>query len=101
MVEKQAAYDSDMDKAVKAMDRCVSIMTWNMQPIQIRQQILLKFNQAKMAEDRVRALLKADPGNSQLRDLLVQALEAQGKKKEAQDFLMGGGSTPPLPGSGG
>jgi hypothetical protein len=99
LAEKQLTFVSDMDKAVKSMDRCVDLMTWNMQPIQIRQQILLKFDQAKMAEDRVRALLKADPNNSQLRDLLVQTLEAQGKRKEAQQFLQGG--VPMLPGAGG
>jgi predicted Zn-dependent protease len=98
LAEKQLTFASDMGKAVKSMDRCVDLMTWNMQPIQIRQQILLKFDQAKMAEDRVRALLKADPNNSQLRDLLVQTLEAQGKRKEAQQFLQGG--VPMLPGAG-
>jgi hypothetical protein len=99
MVEKRRQSTADFDKAVNAMDRCVDLMTWNMQPIQIRQQILLKYSKGKMAEDRIRALLKTNPDNSQLRDLLVQALEAQGKRKEAQEFLQGG--VPMLPGSKG
>jgi hypothetical protein len=99
MAEKQLTFNTDLDKAVNAMDRCVDLMTWNMQPVQVRQQILLKFDRAKMAEERIRKLLKADPNNSQLRDLLAQSLEAQGKRKEAQDFLQGG--VPMLPGNGG
>ena len=60
------------------------------QPIMLRQQILIKFNQPKMAEERLRRLMELNPQEPQLRDLLAQALEAQGKRAEAQNLFLGG-----------
>jgi hypothetical protein len=88
--EKRAAFNADFDRVVRNLDRCVSIMSWNMQPVHFRHQFLLKFNQPKMAEERARKLLTADPSNSQLRDFLAQALDAQGKRKEAMELLQKG-----------
>ncbi len=87
LAEKIAAFNADFDRVVKNLDRCVSLMPWNMQPVSFRHQFLLKFNQPKMAEERVRRLMLADPGNSRLRELLAQALEVQGKRAEAREFL--------------
>jgi predicted Zn-dependent protease len=88
--EKRAAFSAGFDRIVKNLDRCISLMSWNMQPVQFRHQFLLKYNQPKMAEVRARMLLAADPKNSQLRNLLAQALDAQGKRKEAQELLQKG-----------
>jgi predicted Zn-dependent protease len=63
-----------------------------MQPIMLRQQILMKFHQPKMAEDRLRPLLGVSPKEMQIRDLLGQALEAQGKRAEAESLFQS--STP-------
>jgi hypothetical protein len=87
---KMSAFNADFDRVIRNLDRCVSLMSWNMQPIQYRHQFLMKFNQPKMAEERVRRLLTADPSNTQLRDLLAQALDAQGKRKEALEVLQRG-----------
>jgi tetratricopeptide (TPR) repeat protein len=87
---KMSAFNADFDRVIRNLDRCVSLMSWNMQPIQYRHQFLMKFNQPKMAEERVRRLLTVDPANTQLRDLLAQALDAQGKRKEALEVLQRG-----------
>jgi predicted Zn-dependent protease len=65
-------------------------MPWNMQPVALRQQILMKLDKAAMAEERARKLIAQFPDNAQLRSMLVQALEAQGKRKEAQEILQKG-----------
>ena len=90
--EKQLAFKQDFDRAIKELDRCVSLMPWSMQPIMLRQQILMKFHQPKMAEDRLRPLLGVSPKEMQIRDLLGQALEAQGKRAEAESLFQS--STP-------
>jgi hypothetical protein len=90
LAAKLAAFNADFKRVVKNCDRCVSLMSWNMQAIHFRHQFLLKFNQPKMAEERVRRLLAADPSNTQLRNLLAQSLDAQGKRKEALELLQNG-----------
>ncbi|MCU0608568.1 MAG: DUF2723 domain-containing protein [Chitinispirillaceae bacterium] len=98
LAAKKTEFDGMFDNCVRQLDRCVSLMPWNNQPIMLRQQILLRFEKAAMAEERARALLAKDPGSTRLRDLLAQALEAQGKRKEVQELLQG---MPALPGLGG
>ena len=87
--EKQLTFKKEFDLAIRELDRCVSIMPWNMQPIMLRQQILMKFHQPKMAEDRLRPLLDVNPKEMQIRDYLGQALEAQGKRAEAESLFQG------------
>jgi len=87
---KRVQFNTDFNKAVANLDKCVGLMPWNMQPILLRQQILMKFEKPAMAEERARKLIALYPDNQQLRSMLVQALEAQGKRKEAQEFLQKG-----------
>jgi hypothetical protein len=89
LVTLRAQFNADLNQAVKGLDKCISLMPWNMQPIMLRQQMLMKFEKAAMAEERARKLVAADPNNFQLRDMLAQTLEAQGKRKEAQELLQG------------
>jgi hypothetical protein len=84
--EKRLAFKTYFDEAIRELDRCVSLMPWSMQPIMLRQQILLKFHQPKMAEERLRPLLGVNPKEMQIRELLGQALEAQGKRAEAESL---------------
>ena len=88
--QKLTAFSTDFDRVVKKLDRCVSLMSWNMQPIHYRHEFLLKFKEPKMAEERVRKLMLAYPANSQLLTLLAQALDAQGKRREARELLQKG-----------
>jgi hypothetical protein len=90
LTEKYAQFTSYFDRVVSNLDRCIGLMPWNMQPVLMRQQILIKFDKAAMAEERARKLIAMYPDNAQLRSMLVQALEAQGKQKEAQEFLQKG-----------
>ena len=80
--QKRARFDADFGRVVQKLDRCVSLMPWNMQPVRYRHDFLMGFKEAKMAEERVRSLLLADPSDAQLRRLLAQALDAQGKRTE-------------------
>ncbi|MBN1129116.1 MAG: DUF2723 domain-containing protein [Chitinispirillaceae bacterium] len=82
--------------AVDKLDRCITFISWNNQPIVLRHQIIMKFGEPSMAEERLRKLIATDPSNSQLREMLAQALQAQGKEKELQD-IMQQGSPQPLP----
>jgi hypothetical protein len=88
--EKLTAFNADFDRVTRNLDRCVSLMTWNMQAIQFRHQFLMRFDRPKMAEDRARKLMIADPTNPQLREFAAQALDAQGKRKEAMELLQRG-----------
>ena len=90
LAAKRAQFTADFDRAIAALDKCVGLVPWNMQPVSLRQQILIKFNKPAMAEQRARKLVALYPDNAQLRSMLVQALEAQGKRKEAEEFLQKG-----------
>jgi predicted Zn-dependent protease len=90
LAEKRARFSADFDHVVGKLDRCVSLMPWNMQPIHYRHEFLMKFREPKMAEERARKLLLIDPADAQLRRLLAQALDAQGKRKEALELLRKG-----------
>jgi hypothetical protein len=87
---KRALFSADFDRVVGKLDRCVSLMPWNMQPVHYRHEFLMKFKAPKMAEERVRKLLVIDPADEQLRKFLAQALDAQGKRKEALELLRKG-----------
>jgi predicted Zn-dependent protease len=89
--EKQLTFKNYFDEAIRELDRCVALMPWSMQPIELRQQILLKFHQPKMAEERLRALMGKNPKGMQIRELLGQALEAEGKRAEAESLFEGYG----------
>jgi hypothetical protein len=90
LAQKRIRFAADFDRVLQKLDRCVSLMPWNMQPIHYRHEFLLKFSQPKMAEARARKLLSLDPADTQLRRLLAQALDAQGKRKEAMELLRRG-----------
>jgi len=85
--EKKAAFSKEFNQAVHELDRCVAIMPWSMQPILLRHQILMRFHQPKLAEERLRPLMGLNPREAQIRDLLGQALEAQGKRAEAESLF--------------
>jgi tetratricopeptide (TPR) repeat protein len=87
---KHVQFNSDFNRAISGLDRIIGFMPWNMQPVALRQQILMKLDKAAMAEERARKLIAQFPDNAQLRSMLVQALEAQGKRKEAQEILQKG-----------
>jgi DNA-binding SARP family transcriptional activator len=42
-----------------------------------------------MSEERLKNLIAADPTNNQLREMLAQALQAQGKQNDLQKLLEG------------
>lgn len=84
---KQLEFKNKFDLAIRELDRCIAIMPWTMQPIMLRQQILMKFHEPKMAEDRLRQLLGKNPREMQIRELLGQALEAQGKRAQAESLF--------------
>jgi predicted Zn-dependent protease len=58
--------------------------------VHYRHELLMKFGRAAMAEERVRSLLAESPGDLQLRKMLAQALDAQGKRAEALEMLKQG-----------
>jgi hypothetical protein len=90
LAQKRALFAADFGRVVEKLDRCVSLMPWNMQPIHFRHEFLMKFSQPKMAEERARKLLAGAPADVQLRRFLAQALDAQGKRAEAMELLQKG-----------
>jgi hypothetical protein len=90
---RQAAIKTIFDKTLQELDKCISCISWNMQPIILRHQLIMKFGKPAMAEERLNKLIAADPDNAQLRDMLAQALQAQGKQKDLQKLFEGS----PLP----
>jgi hypothetical protein len=90
---KQATLKKDFDQVLAKLDKCIACISWNMQPIILRHQLIMNYGQPSMAEERLKPLYAADPSNTQLRDMLAQALEKQGKRKEL-DNLMEGSSLP-------
>jgi predicted Zn-dependent protease len=97
LAEKRVEFGAAFDRALEKLDRCVSLLPWSMQPVLLRHQILMRFDQPKMAEERARKLLLLYPENNELRQMIAQALDAQGKRREAQEMMQ----SVPLPGTGG
>ncbi|MBN2036014.1 MAG: DUF2723 domain-containing protein [Chitinispirillaceae bacterium] len=85
--ELRAQQKDYYDKTLDKLDKCISLITWNMQPIMLRHRIIMKYGTPALAEEKLLPLYAADPSNTQLRDLLAQALEAQGKKEELQKLM--------------
>jgi hypothetical protein len=86
---KKAAINALFDRTLEKLDKCITSISWNMQPIILRHQIIMKFGEPSMAEERLKKLITADPDNAQLREMLAQALQAQGKKNDLQKLFDG------------
>jgi hypothetical protein len=86
---KQATIKKDFDQVLAKLDKCIACISWNMQPIILRHQLIMNYGQPSMAEERLKPLYAADPSNTQLRDMLAQALEKQGKRKELDNLMEG------------
>ena len=84
---KKAAIKAIFNTTLEKLDRCIASISWNMQPIILRHQIIMKFGEPSMAEERLKKLIAADPANAQLRDMLAQALQAQGKQNDLQKLF--------------
>jgi len=84
---KKKEYQEQLDFVVNKMDQCVAIMPWDWRPRMLRHEFLINHNRAKEAEQRAREALKIDSDNMEYVKMLAQALEYEGKKQEAMEFL--------------
>jgi tetratricopeptide (TPR) repeat protein len=84
---KQRDYERTLDIVVEKMDQCVALMPWDWRPRMLRQEFLINHGRPQEAERRVREALIIDPDNLEYHKMLAQALEQEGKYKEANATL--------------
>jgi Flp pilus assembly protein TadD len=84
---KEAQYKKQVDIAVNAMDRCVSIMPTDWRPRMLRQEFLMNHDRFDEAEKRAREALGVDPENTEYMKMLTQTLEMKGQHAEANNML--------------
>ncbi|HUI93236.1 MAG TPA: DUF2723 domain-containing protein [Chitinivibrionales bacterium] len=83
LASKRAEYGEKVDLAVSTMDRCVAMMPWDWRPRMLRHEFLTDHNRAAEAEKRAREALSIDSGNIEYVKMLAQALDLEGKRREA------------------
>jgi hypothetical protein len=85
--EQKRAYTDTLDMVLSKLDQCVALIPWDWRPRALRHEILVTHGRVAEAETKIREALKIEPKNDDYLRLLTQALEMQGKKKEASDLM--------------
>jgi len=84
---KEKEYKDTLDLVIGKLDQCIELMPDDWRPRVLRHETLLNHDRAEEAEAGMRDALKRDPDNLDYQKMLVQALEQNGKKKEATEIL--------------
>jgi hypothetical protein len=84
---KKKAYADTLALVLDKLDQCVSLIPWDWRPRALRHELLVAHGRAAEAEAKMRQALTIEPENEDYRRMLIQALEAVGKKKEAGDLM--------------
>jgi tetratricopeptide (TPR) repeat protein len=87
MQVKQEQYAKMLDRAVGAMDKCITLMPADWRPRTLLQEFLVNHNRLDEAEKRARQALLVDPDNTDYLKMLAQTLELRGKRAEANEAL--------------
>lgn len=87
LADKRSAYQDTLNIVVEKLDQCVALMPWDWRPRTLRHQVLIEHGRGEVAERRARQALEIEPHNAEYKKMLVQALEEQGKRREANTVL--------------
>jgi hypothetical protein len=85
--ERKRAYADTLGIVLSKLDQCVALIPWDWRPRALRHEILVTHGRVAEAETKIREALKIEPENADYLRMLTQALEMQGKKKEASDLM--------------
>ncbi|HUI93437.1 MAG TPA: DUF2723 domain-containing protein [Chitinivibrionales bacterium] len=92
--EKKAAfmalekeYNAKLDMVTTELGKCISIVPWDWRPRALLQEYLVNHGRLAEAETCAREAMKSDPRNPEYVRMLAQALEMQGKSREAIPVL--------------
>jgi hypothetical protein len=80
-------YNDSLALATDKLQKCIGIMPWDWRPRTLLHQILMESGKVADAERNMRDAMKADPTRDDYKKMLAQALESEGKKKEAIEVL--------------
>ncbi len=87
-LEKQEKlYKDSLNLVLDKLQQCISMMPADWRPRVLRHEILMTHDMSDEAEKAMRQALTVDPDNKDYMRYYVQALEKNGKKKEAAEIL--------------
>jgi hypothetical protein len=85
--EKKQAYADTLQIVLSKLDQCVALIPWDWRPRALRHEMLVSHGRVAEAETKIREALTIEPEKADYLRMLAQALEMQGKKKEASDLM--------------
>jgi tetratricopeptide (TPR) repeat protein len=87
LAEKEKAYRDSLNLVVDKLNQCISFMPADWRPRVLKHEVLMTHDMSVEAEKAMAAAVAIDPANEEYLKYYVQALEKNGKKKEAADVL--------------
>jgi predicted Zn-dependent protease len=84
---KQKEYNAKLDLVAAQLKKCIKLVPWDWRPRALLQEYLMGHGRVAEAETNAREAMKSDPRNPEYVRMLAQALELQGKSKEAVPVL--------------
>jgi hypothetical protein len=85
--QKEKVYKDSLNLVLGKLEQCIGFMPADWRPRVLRHEILMTHDMSVEAEKTMRQALSIDPGNEEYMKYFVQALEKNGKKKEATEVL--------------
>ena len=87
LAEKEKTYTDSLNLVLDKLQQCIGFMPTDWRPRVLRHEVLMSHDMSDEAEKAMRVALDIDPTNEEYMKYLVQALEKNGKKQEANDIL--------------
>lgn len=87
LAQKEKVYRDSLDLVLGKLEQCIGFMPADWRPRVLRHEVLMTHDMTVEAEKAMRASLEIDPDNQEYMKYYVQALEKNGKKKEATEVL--------------
>jgi tetratricopeptide (TPR) repeat protein len=85
--KKESAYKDTLNLVLEKLQECIGFMPDDWRPRILRHEVLMGNDMGEEAEKAMKEALAIEPGNKEYMKGYVQALEKNGKKKEATEML--------------
>jgi tetratricopeptide (TPR) repeat protein len=87
LAAKEKVYKDSLNLVLDKLNQCVGLMPADWRPRVLRHEVLMSNDMSDIAEKDMRKALEIDPTNEEYMKYLVQALEKNGKREEANGIL--------------
>ncbi|MBN1760092.1 MAG: DUF2723 domain-containing protein [Chitinispirillaceae bacterium] len=87
LAAKEKTYQDSLNLVLDKLEQCIGFMPADWRPRVLRHEVLMSNDMSVEAEKEMRQALEIDPTNEEYMKYLVQALEKNNKREEANRFL--------------